>query len=171
MKMSDRDLRAEIESLQRQVNTLKQNLAASAHGGGGGSADDAFYRNLIDLLTDALPISIAYIDAGLIVGYANKGLANRYGYEPEEAIGMHMQELRGEDNFERSRPYYEMALGGREVVYESYSILMDGTRFDYQSTYLPQFGADGVVLGLFAVVFVFSERKLVEAAFKESVER
>ena len=293
MKMSDRDLKAEIESLQRQLNTLENRLAANPRGGGAGNGDDAFYRNLVDLLpdavfisnherrfvlinptgaqlfgaaspdeiigrqtrdfifpesrvvldrhihdiyhgkkqkvllelrrrrldgsefyaetaavaaewngkpavlvvirditerrraaeiaresearfrllTDAISVSIAYIDADLIVGYANKVLANRYGYGPEEAIGMHVQELRGEENFERSRPYYEMALGGREVVYESHSILMDGTRVEYQSTYLPHFGADGEVLGLFALVFDISERKRVEAAFKESEER
>ena len=57
------------------------------------------------------------------------------------------------------------------MVYESFSILMDGTRVDYQSTYLPHFGADGEVLGLFALMFDITERKRVEAAFKESEER
>ncbi len=57
MKMSDRDLKAEIESLQRQLNTLENRLAANPRGGGAGNGDDAFYRNLVDLLPDAVFIS------------------------------------------------------------------------------------------------------------------
>ena len=169
--MTDESLKAEIEALQSQVGALERRLIARAGSADGEIASARESEARFRRLMDALPVAIAYLDSDMRVGYANKRAADHHDLRAQEILGMHIRDVRGEENFARSQPYYDMAMAGREVVYEGYSIRGDGSRFDFQSTYLPHFGADQQVLGLFVLVTDITARKQTEAAFKESEER
>ncbi|PJN93261.1 hypothetical protein CNY89_22240, partial [Amaricoccus sp. HAR-UPW-R2A-40] len=47
--------------------------------------DDALLR----VITDALPVGVAYVDQDKIYRFANQRFAAAYGFSPEEILGKH----------------------------------------------------------------------------------
>ncbi len=67
------------------------------------------------LITNSLPVLIAYVDADLRYRFNNDAYRVWFGVSPQEALGRTMREVTGEGFFQSVRPYVERALLGERV--------------------------------------------------------
>ncbi len=67
------------------------------------------------LITNALPVLIAYVGADLRYRFNNDAYRVWFGVGPEEAFGRHIREVIGEGFFQAAMPYIERALSGERV--------------------------------------------------------
>lgn len=122
------------------------------------------------LITDAVPVLISYVDAQQRYRFNNKRYEEWHRIPASEIYGKHIKEVVGESGYESIRPYIEAVLTGEQVSYETHLLYQDGVSRYVNVSYVPQF-SQGEVVGFVALISDISERKLSEAALKDSEER
>ncbi|MBE9180574.1 PAS domain S-box protein [Oculatella sp. LEGE 06141] len=128
-------------------------------------------EGLSQLLIDALPLCISYVDAEQRYRLVNRTYETWFGFGQTEIQGKLLQEVIGEMAYASVRPYVEQALAGQPVQYESevcYQRL--GRRF-ISAMLVPDFGDRLQVQGYYAVITDITERKQIEIALRRSEER
>ena len=123
----------------------------------------------LKLITDALPILIAYIDNEQRYRYNNRTYETWFGKPLSSLRGLPMKKLVGEDNYQKMLPYIKMALGGKEVTFETQPTAENGCSYWMSATYIPDFTGDGKVKGFFSMVEDITERKTVEQIKSEFI--
>ena len=123
----------------------------------------------LKLITDALPILIAYIDRNCRYSYNNRTYETWYGRPRTNLIGVHLQEVVGKANYRKMLPYLETVLAGKTVTFESQYVSDSGVNRWMSSTYIPDFDLNGEVKGFFSMVDDITERKTVEQMKSEFV--
>ncbi|BAZ20065.1 multi-sensor hybrid histidine kinase [Kalymmatonema gypsitolerans NIES-4073] len=123
------------------------------------------------LITDAVPVLISYVDAEQRYRFNNKRYEEWHGIPASEIYGKHIKEVVGESAYESIRRYVEAVLTGEQVSYETNLDYEDGVTRYVNVSYVPQFSQGGEVVGFVALISNISERKLSEAALKDSEER
>ena len=114
------------------------------------------------LVTDALPVLVAYVDRDHRYRFNNRAFDHTLGRPRSELPGMHLRDALGEQRYQRILPYVERALAGEQVNFDLEHPGPDGTsRFD-SVVYVPHRGPDGTVLGFVALAGDITERKLGE---------
>jgi len=68
----------------------------------------------LELVLDNVPVIVARIDADRRYIYANKWLAETFGLNKEDVVGMHVREVIGEEAYDRACPWIERVLAGRK---------------------------------------------------------
>ncbi|MGL5794238.1 MAG: PAS domain S-box protein [Waterburya sp.] len=121
------------------------------------------------LITDALPILIAYIDNQQRYRYNNRTYESWYGKLRSNLLGLHIEELVGTDNYRQMLPYIKTALAGKLVTYEIQPTDERGNSYWMSATYIPDFDSQGEVKGFFSMVEDISERKEIERLKSEFV--
>jgi len=126
------------------------------------------------LMTNNLPVLIAYVDRQQRYQFNNQIYEDWLGFSPTEIHQRKMQQVMGEADYQRMRPYIEAALAGEQVSYESELTFKDGRDRSVSVTYIPhreaaddskragrKRGADEVK-GFFALTTDISDRKAIE---------
>ena len=113
-------------------------------------------------ITDNLPALISHLDADGRYLFANRQFDTLLGLKPEHLLGKRIAEVRAEDYVDQIAPRLQQALAGETVVFESAAEVRDGSDRVFQKTFVPEFDAEGCVVGVFAVTFDITERKLAE---------
>ena len=121
------------------------------------------------LITDALPVLIAYIDNQQHYRYINRTHETWYGKPRFHIIGKPVSELWGEDNYQQLVPYIETVLGGQAVTFESQPTTEKDNSYWISAIFIPDFDADGTVRGFFSLVDDITERKIAEQIKSEFV--
>ncbi|MEQ9354292.1 PAS domain S-box protein [Coleofasciculus chthonoplastes] len=155
----NRSLTRAIQQLQEEIRQRKQ------------------AQDQLQLITDALPVCIAYLDADLRYQFANKTYQTWFGLSPEVICGKTVPEVIGEDAYQRVRGYLERVIGGEYVTYETeIPYHSGGTRYVF-ATLIPAFG-DSVdsdsprpIQGYYALITDISDRKRMELALRESQQK
>ncbi len=120
------------------------------------------------LITDAVPALIAYFDHGRIYRFANRGYAEWFGRRKEDVAGREVEEVVGDRLYAELKPHLDAVLAGRSVSYE-YSLRRgDGSVHHAASTLVPEFGADGKVLGAYVLSADVTEQKNTQAALLQA---
>jgi len=103
------------------------------------------------LITDNLPIVIAYVDNQQHYRYNNKTYEKWFGYTPEAAYGRHVKDMFGEAIYKKVENYIKTVLSGKKVSYEV--DIPDGKKGKryLHVTYAPHHNELGEVLGFFVV--------------------
>lgn len=117
----------------------------------------------LQLMIDALPTLVAYIDAGHRYRLNNRTYERWFGASRADIQGKHMREVLGETAYAKLLPEVERVLAGETVHFE--------TELDYQTagrrqvcvTYVPNF-IHQQVAGFFVLVEDIGERKRAEDA-------
>jgi PAS domain S-box-containing protein len=114
------------------------------------------------LVTDALPVLIAFVDAEQRYRFNNKAYEEWFGVPRQAVYGRHLTDVLGAEAYETIRSHVEKALSGQEVRYEAW-VPYRGTGKRYISAaYIPRKGLDGRVEGFVGLVSDLTARKQAE---------
>jgi PAS domain S-box-containing protein len=121
------------------------------------------------LITDALPVLIAYIDDQQCYRYNNRTYESWYGKSRSSLQGKPIRELVGEQNYQQMLPYIETALAGKAVTFESQPVAENGSYYWMNATYIPDLNSHGEVKGFFSLIEDITERKAIEQMKSEFI--
>ena len=119
------------------------------------------------VILDAADMPINYCSADREFLFVNRTYAEWYDRTPEDIIGKTIVELLGEEGNETIRPYYERALRGEHVCYETEVNLSIGYRY-LQCNYTPVKDEKGTITGWVGIIYDMTHRYLLEKALHEN---
>ena len=127
-------------------------------------AEQSFQRSEqhLRLITDALPVLIAYIDCQGRYRYINRTYETWYGKSRDHIIGKSMPELWGKASYQKLAPYIKTVLAGKAVTFESQATTEQGNSYWINAIYIPDFDAEDRVQGFFSLIDDITERKISE---------
>ena len=145
------ELKDANHNLQQEINDRRQ-------------AEAALRRNeeQLRLITNALPVLIAYVDQQQHYQFNNQAYEDWLGQSPVNIYGSHLQEVWGEDCYQRMQTHVEAALSGLVVTYENEIVLKGDRPCSISMTYIPHVNEQNVVQGFFALASDISDRKAIE---------
>jgi two-component system, OmpR family, sensor histidine kinase VicK len=116
------------------------------------------------LIANGLPVLIAYVDKQQRYRFNNEAYQTWLGLSPHTINGWHLREVHGEEEYQQTQQYIEIALAGRTVSYERDVVLLDDCVHSLNITYIPHLEATdkNTVLGFFALASDISDRKAIE---------
>ncbi len=116
-------------------------------------------------LAEGVPSHFLFLDTDQRVVFCNDLFLRASGRRREDVIGHHIAELFGAERYAERRQYYEQALRGETVAYESQGAVgQEQGYFHFQ--YRPSFDADGQVRGMFSMATDISARRVIELALE-----
>ncbi|MCD6075597.1 MAG: hybrid sensor histidine kinase/response regulator, partial [Rhodospirillales bacterium] len=118
-------------------------------------------QHLLRLTTDSVPAFIAYHDRETRFRYANSFYKRIVGTEPDAMIGKTIAEVFGDETPDRIG-HIQRVLSGEIVKYDAERETLDGTQLRTETTFIPDFDADGTVDGFFVMSLDITERKKAE---------
>ncbi len=146
---------AELQDVNR---SLKQEINDRKH------AEAALRQSeeQLRLITNALPVLIAYVDNQQQYRFNNNAYFDWLGKSPGEIYGAHLQHVWGAACYQRMRFYVDSALSGHTVTYENEITLANGNQRSVDVTYVPHLDDQNTVKGFFALTSDISDRKAIE---------
>ena len=120
------------------------------------------------LVTDFLPVLISYVDLEQRYRYNNKAYERWFGRPRTEVYGKHIKEVLGEPAYEVVRRNVETALSGKEVDFEGMVPYKNGGKRYVSANYVPHFGEQKKVKGIFVLVKDITKLKQAKKDLKES---
>jgi two-component system, OmpR family, sensor histidine kinase VicK len=144
-------LQAANASLQQEVNERKQVESALRQS-----------EEQLRLITNALPVLIAYIDNQEHYQFNNQAYDDWLGQSPKVIQGYHLRQVWGNDCYQRMEPHVNAALAGEVVTYENEIDLQDGSTRSVRVTYIPHRDLQKQVSGFFALTNDISDHKAIE---------
>jgi diguanylate cyclase (GGDEF)-like protein/PAS domain S-box-containing protein len=113
------------------------------------------------LITDNLPVLIAYIDREHRFEFGNATFEKWFGVAPDVLPGRSLAEVFGAEAYVLAKPHLVAAFGGQTVTYESRTSVAGQAR-SLETTYVPDVQADGNVAGVYALAHDTTRMKEVE---------
>jgi len=141
-----------IERRRAERERLEAMLAAEALG------------KRLQIITDAVPVLIAYVDRQERYRFASKAFENWFGIRPEQILGKSLRELAGDVTYQAIRPQVAKALSGEEVTFEVHGAIGSAQPRWFRATYVPQRNQNGEVDGFVALGLDVSAQKQADAA-------
>jgi PAS domain S-box-containing protein len=145
------ELKEANHNLQQQINVRMQAEAALRQS-----------EEQLRLITNALPVLIAYVDDQQRYRFNNQAYEDWLGQSPSTINGCHLRQVWGKDCYQSMRPQVEAALLGQAVTYENDIVLKDGSVRSVDTTYIPHIDDEKIVKGFFALTSDISDRKAIE---------
>jgi diguanylate cyclase (GGDEF)-like protein/PAS domain S-box-containing protein len=102
------------------------------------------------MITDNLPVLIAYIDKQLRLQFANATIESWLHISPADAQGRRFEDIVGPGNYALRLPYLLRALAGERVEFEML-VTNGGVVRHVQTTYVPDQDSDGNVHGVYTL--------------------
>ena len=122
----------------------------------------------LQLITDAVPAGIAYVDLDERYRFANQRIAGAFGFAKDEIIGKSTDEVLGPKVAATLRPYLDRGRRGEEVTFEYVAELAEGREADIRTTVLPDLDEARQVRGYYALSLNVSNQKKAEAALAQA---
>lgn len=113
-------------------------------------------------VTDHMPILIAHCDQHCRYQFVNLPLAQLLDLQPADLIGRHVRELMGEALFAVAEPHIAATLRGQRVEFEMETLDKSGNVRTLHVIHVPEFDAQGQVVGFLAALTDISARKRIE---------
>lgn len=145
------ELQAANHNLQQEINVRMQAEAALRQS-----------EEQLRLITNALPVLIAYVDNQQQYRFNNQAYEEWLGQSPRQISGQHLQQVWGEECYQRMQPQVEAALSGQVVTYENEVVLKDSSVRSVDATYIPHWDDSKTVKGFFSLTSNISDRKASE---------
>jgi len=109
------------------------------------------------LLTDSLPVLIAYVDRALTYQFTNQAHETWFGQHPDDLRGQPVHAVLGEMGFQKIHSYMNRALAGERVDFETKMVYQHGAVRDTHTTYVPD-RQHGQVLGFYSLISDITEQ-------------
>ncbi|NEU14673.1 PAS domain-containing protein [Methylobacterium sp. BTF04] len=122
------------------------------------------------LVTDALPVLIAFIDRDLVYRFANRAYEDWFDRTPEEVVGRNVRELVDEAGYAAREAAFAAVLNGETVRLELDWPHGDGRPRVADIRYLPRRATDGTVDGFYVFVLDVTDAKQAEFRLREANE-
>ena len=113
------------------------------------------------MLAEGVPNHLLFLDRDLRILFANDVFLEASGWSTATAVGRHISEIMGVERYLERQPYYERALAGETVSYESTGAAGNEAGY-FRFSYRPSFDEEGKVRGIFSMATDISERRKVE---------
>jgi signal transduction histidine kinase len=120
-------------------------------------------REQLQIITDTLPVLVAYLGPDLHYRFTNLNYAHWFGDAGRSAVGRHCRELLGPAAYERARPHLERALSGIPVSFESEMPDGDGASRFVRGSYIPHCNASGAVEGIVVLLTDITDERQAAA--------
>jgi PAS domain S-box-containing protein len=120
----------------------------------------------LGLIMNALPALIAYLTPDFRYLMANATYGDWLGIDSSQIVGRTVQEVVGDERFQAIRPSLERAQSGHLTRFEHWMTLA-GMRRYLASNYVPDFGEDGQVRGIVAMVEDLTALKIADQQARE----
>jgi two-component system, OmpR family, sensor histidine kinase VicK len=114
------------------------------------------------LITNALPVLIAYVDDRECYQFNNQAYTDWFGKSLPKLHGHSIREVWGEDAYLPVQHHIHQALAGNLVTYEHEIQLQDGTTRSLSINYIPHIDDHNQISGFFALSSDISDRKAIE---------
>jgi len=125
----------------------------------------------IRLVTDGLPVLIAYCGADLRYHFSNDAYQQWFGLQPDQVVGRHVRDVLGADVFGAIKPRIDSVLSGTRVRFEAEIPYRDGRPRHVSALYVPDRAPDGTVRGWFSLIDDVTERDLAQKDIEDSRAR
>jgi PAS domain S-box-containing protein len=119
-------------------------------------------------IADNLPVLIGYWNDGLWCESANEAYRALYGLAPEAIVGMSMQKLMGETEFQLNEPRARAALDGHAQRFDRSVVKADGSRAHLDARYLPDTDETGYTRGFYMLETDVTDLRLAEQALRSA---
>lgn len=120
----------------------------------------------LKLVTDAVPVLIAYVDRDMRYRFVNAAYQDWYGAEPDDMVGHGVDEFVDDEAFAMLRSSAERAFRGEEVFFENTMLHRRRGRRVVSATLVPDRNPEGGVDGYFSVGVDITERRQNEDSDK-----
>lgn len=134
-------------------------------------ATGSISAQVINDALDATPALIAYVDSEMRYRYVNSTYAKWFGLPSDEIIGRRVNEILDPGAFSAVSKAVARVMRGEVVTHRNVLELVDGEERHVEARLVPQFDADGAIVGYFSLVFDISDRLVAEDALRRSEER
>jgi len=114
------------------------------------------------MLAAGVPNHLLFLDPDLRIVFANDVFLDAAGWSAKTAIGLHISEIMGVERFMERQPYYERALAGETVSYDSMGAAGNENGY-FNFSYRPSFDDSGKVRGIFSMATDISERRKIQS--------
>jgi len=153
--MVDQELRTLYRELEMRVRERTQDLLRT--------------EVELRLITNSLPVGIAYIDKNQRYKFCNDTHCKWHGLTREQIVGMQVQEVFKRKEYEKLIPYINKALSGQPVSEEMQLVYSVGLKTIGFSC-VPDFDEAGSVRGFVLLVTDISIHKEIESQLKQAKE-
>ncbi|UOG72855.1 PAS domain-containing sensor histidine kinase [Hymenobacter tibetensis] len=105
----------------------------------------------LQLITDALPVLIGYIDHEEKYQFVNRGYEIWFKRNPEDMLGRPVREVLGDRAYHEVKPYVDRAMAGERLDFETRMFYRDDFIRYIRTNYVPD-RQDGKVVGFYSMV-------------------
>ncbi|MDE3744285.1 MULTISPECIES: PAS domain S-box protein [Methylobacterium] len=128
-------------------------------------------RDELQVVTDALPVLISFIDKDHVYRFVNRHYETWFGLPAGEILDRPMRDVVGEEVYRARLPFMARALAGEEVTFDALMPYRDGATRQSEIRYIPRRTADGVLDGIFVMVTDIAERHRARADLQVAEDR
>lgn len=132
-----------------QVSALKDKLERETQLRKGLEEAAATSRMHLQLLDEALPTMIVFVDAEGICRYSNRAFRNWLQLRSEQIIGHRLNEVLGASVYQEIASYVRQSMNGQFVKYERTQKMPSGAVYKLAVEHRPQFVATGKPIGFY----------------------
>jgi PAS domain S-box-containing protein len=126
-------------------------------------------RAQLELITDAVPSLVSYVDKNQRYQFNNRQYEKWFGHSRDEIKGKHLSEVLGQKAYDGLKGHIEKALSGTHVHLEDMIPYKDGGKRYVNIDYVPDI-VEGEVRGFFAVINDLTDRKKFEDELERKVQ-
>lgn len=123
------------------------------------------------LITDALPVFIAYSDTQQRYQFVNKTYETFFGKPRAWFYGKHLREVVGAENYAHVQGYIERVLTGEAVNYEVAMPIQDIADRYCSIALVPDFDESNQVQGYYGLITDITTRRRIEATLRQNQAR
>jgi len=125
----------------------------------------------LKLITDSMPALVSYIDSDQRYQFINARYLDWFNRPEEDIIGKPVQEIVGDEPYQRARPSIEAALKGEKTTYSNSLRKHNGEIAYVHAEFMPDIDDTGKVRGVTVVAYDITGRVQADEQLKESEER
>ena len=113
------------------------------------------------MLAQGVPNHLLFLDHDLRIVFANDVFLEAFGWSAKKVVGLHISDIVGAERFLERQQYYERALAGETVTYDSTGAAGSEQGF-FHFSYRPSFDDSGKVRGIFSMATDITERRKIQ---------